>query len=235
MLLNVEKISRKKVSALVAEQIENMIEDGTFQPGEKLPSIRELCELLDVGRSAVRDAFLTLNGKGAVYVKQGEGAFICEFDSAKLFNQTALHAATKNIRELFQVRKILETGTAEAAAIHRSEEDIKTIENILAGPLDGWESDYQFHIAMTKATGNKILIQLMEFISATMKQAMKDFHAQIRENEKTVNFIMKQHLLLFEAIKAGNAAQAKQAMITHLNYVEDLLQDGFLEETSALE
>ncbi len=235
MQVNIEKISKKKVSALVAEQIENMIEDGTFQPGEKLPSIRELCELLDVGRSAVRDALLTLNGKGAVYMKQGEGAFICEFDSAKLFNQTALHAATKNIRELFQVRKILETGTAEAAALHRSEEDIRVLEGILNDPLDGWESDYHFHITITKATGNMILIQLMEYISATMKQAMKDFHCQIRENKETVERIMKQHLYLFEAIKAGDAGKAKRAMINHLDLVEELLQEGFLGETSTME
>ena len=47
----VEKISTKKVSESVTEEIEKLIEMGTFQAGEKLPSVRELCELFGVGRN----------------------------------------------------------------------------------------------------------------------------------------------------------------------------------------
>ena len=126
----VEKISTKKVSESVTEEIEKLIERGTFQAGEKLPSVRELCELFGVGRSAVRDAITTLSGKGIVTVKQGEGTYICEFDSSKLFNHPLLLPSSKDITELFQVRKIVETGIAEASAIHRSEEDLLKMEEV---------------------------------------------------------------------------------------------------------
>ncbi|WP_054636052.1 FadR/GntR family transcriptional regulator [Thalassobacillus sp. C254] len=218
--MNIEKISKKKVSAIVVEQIEDMITSGKLQPGEKLPSNRELCELFDVGRSAVRDAINTLAGKGAVYVKQGEGTFICEFDSTKVFKQTALIASSKNIRELFQVRKILETGIAETAAQHRSPEDIKEIETLMDSPLDGWEADFKFHLTIAKATKNQIIIQLLEFISATTKQAMKDFHDYIQQDPENLRIILDQHLTILEAIKTGDSKQAKEAMKEHLNYVE---------------
>ncbi|MEL3973203.1 GntR family transcriptional regulator [Rossellomorea oryzaecorticis] len=65
------KISTKKVSDFVEEQIEGMIQSGMFKAGEKLPSVRELCEMYEVGRSAVRDAMTTLKGKGILQVKQG--------------------------------------------------------------------------------------------------------------------------------------------------------------------
>lgn len=61
--VNIEKIAKKKVSALVAEQIETMIKDGTFRPGEKLPSIRKLCELLMFEGRQCGDALLTLMAK----------------------------------------------------------------------------------------------------------------------------------------------------------------------------
>ncbi|WP_091271535.1 FadR/GntR family transcriptional regulator [Alteribacillus persepolensis] len=224
----IEKIVTKKVSVLVAEQIEEMIKNQTLKPGDKLPSIRELCEQLDVGRSAVRDALLTLNGKGAVHMKQGEGAFICEFDSKNLFNQTAISAEKRHMKELFQVRKILETGAAAAAAKDCTGEDIQALEILLTDSLREWGADYKFHLKIAKMTGNPILVQLMEFISATMTQAMKDFHVQISENGEELHRIMEQHVRIFEAIQAADPNQAKRAMMEHLHHVEKLL----LEKTS---
>ncbi len=180
--MNIEKIPRKKVSELVVEQIEKMIESGMFKAGEKLPSMRELCEMFDVGRSAIRDAIITLNGKGTVYVKQGEGTFICEFDSSRIFNQSTLFPNKKNIQELFQTRKIIEAGIAEAAALNRSKEDLQMMKDTLFKQEDGWESDYHFHMAIANAAGNDILVQLMEFISTTTKKTMNEFHKQIQQN-----------------------------------------------------
>lgn len=96
--VNVGKIFIKKVSETVEQEIEKMIESGKFQSGEKLPSVRELCDLFGVGRSAVRDAITTLKGKGTVYVKQGEGTYICEFDSTKLFTNHMLIPARRHKR-----------------------------------------------------------------------------------------------------------------------------------------
>lgn len=70
--MDVKKISTRKISEIAAEQIEDMIAKGSFKPGDKLPSVRELCELFGVGRSAVRDALTSLQGKGIVQVKQGK-------------------------------------------------------------------------------------------------------------------------------------------------------------------
>lgn len=231
--VNVEKISTKKISDSVAEQIEKMIESEMFKAGEKLPSVRELCELFDVGRSAVRDAITTLKGRGMVKVKHGEGTFVCEFDSTKWFPHHLLRPDSKDISELFQVRKILETGIVKMAALNRSDEDLQTMkENV--SKQDGWESDYQFHMAIVKASGNQIMIQLMQFISAATKKAMMNFHQYIQQNEHTVKTIVKQHDHIYESIKTRNAEKANEAMIEHLNYVEELLQVSILGQPSRI-
>jgi GntR family transcriptional regulator, transcriptional repressor for pyruvate dehydrogenase complex len=231
--VNVRKISTKKVSDSVVEQIEEMIESGTFQAGEKLPSVRELCDLFDVGRSAVRDAITTLKGKGTVYVKQGEGTFICEFDSTKLFTNHLLLPSSRDVSKLFQVRKILEAGIAEMAALNRSEGDLQLMEeSISTQSVNGWEADYHFHMAIAKATGNQILIQLMQFISTTTKKVMIDFHKYIQNNESAVKMIVEQHDQIYESIKLGKPKKANETMIGHLNFVEDLLQSSVLQPSS---
>ena len=139
--MNVEKIRNKKVSDRVVEQIELMIESGEFTIGEKLPSVRELCELFGVGRSAVRDAITTLKGKGTVEVKHGEGTYICGFDSSSLFKSQVLLPSIKDVHELFQVRKMLETGMAEIASINRSEEMVSEMEVLVSNQVEtGWGS-----------------------------------------------------------------------------------------------
>jgi GntR family transcriptional regulator, transcriptional repressor for pyruvate dehydrogenase complex len=223
--VKVEKISTKKVSESVTEQIEKLIEVGTFLPGEKLPSVRELCDMFGVGRSAVRDAITTLKGKGAVTVKQGEGTYICKFDSGKLFNNHLLLPSSKDISQLFQVRKLLEPGIAEIAADNRSERDLKMMEDLLYGNgANSWEADYNFHLAIAKAAGNEILIQLLEFISASMKKTMIGFHQYIEKDRNVFEEITRQHSQIFQMIHKKESAKAKQKMKEHLDYVEDLLK-----------
>lgn len=226
----VEKIPKVKASALVVKQIEKMIEEGTFTAGDKLPSVRELCELFDVGRSTIRDAIITLNGKGIVYVKQGEGTFVNEFDSSRFFNHPLLSPNEKNIRELFQVRKILEAGIAKEAALNATKKDLVRIDSSLLGEGDEWENDYNFHMEIAKSSKNPILVQFMEFISGILKKTMMEFHKQIHDDQSTVQMIDTQHRIVYEAIKAGLPDEAYRAMFNHLTSVEKLLKEHILEE-----
>ncbi len=226
----VEKISKKKASTVVVEQIEKMIEEGYFKAGDKLPSVRELCDLFDVGRSTIRDALITLNGKGTVYVKQGEGTYVCDFDSAPLFHKSVLMPNEKNIQELFQVRRILEAGIAKEAALFRSQADLSKLKAALLGEKEEWELDYDFHMAIAHATKNDVIVQFMEFIADTLKRTMIDFHEQIKRDDRIVKLIEAQHHKIYEAIRDGVPFNAYEAMVTHLLYVEKLLHQYFPEE-----
>lgn len=229
--MNVEKIPNKKVSDHVVEQIEKMIELGDFTIGEKLPSVRELCELFGVGRSAVRDAITTLKGKGTVEVKHGEGTYIRGFDSSSLFKSQVLLPSLKDIRELFQVRKMLETGMAEMASLNRTDEMILAMEEILSNQSEtGWEADYSFHMAIAKSSGNEVLLQLVGFISSAMKKVMIEFYRHIEKDKELVKKIDKQHDCILKAIKDQNPKIAHQEMMDHLAFVEALLQSSVLEK-----
>ncbi|MCM3092263.1 MULTISPECIES: FadR/GntR family transcriptional regulator [unclassified Cytobacillus] len=229
--MNVKKISTRKISEIAAEQIEDMIVKGSFSPGDKLPSVRELCELFGVGRSAVRDALTSLQGKGIVQVKQGEGTYITRFDSSKLFNNPHLHPDIKDIQELFQARKMVETGLAEMAASNRSEEDLEMMKRLISDEaIHGWEEDYQFHMVIARAAGNNILIQFVQFISETLKKSMIDFHHYLETRSDMARKIEEQHLEIYLSIKNKQPNQAHKNMVDHLELVEKLLQMSILQE-----
>ncbi|KON87675.1 hypothetical protein AF332_13100 [Sporosarcina globispora] len=229
--MNVKKISTRKISEIAAEHIEEMISKGSFKPGEKLPSVRELCELFGVGRSAVRDALTSLQAKGIVQVKQGEGTYISRFDPSKLFNSPHMHPGIKDIQELFQARKMVETGLAEMAAENRSEEDLAKMNRLISdAAIHGWEEDYQFHMAIAHAAGNDILIQFVQFISETLKKSMIDFHHYLQTREDIAKKIEEQHLEIYLSIKNKQPKLAHKTMIEHLDLVKKHLQMSILQE-----
>lgn len=228
-MFQVEKISGKKVSDIVVEQIEEWIRSGNVQPGEKLPSVREMCEMFDVGRSAVRDALTTLKGRGLVNVKHGEGTFVCHFDTAQLFPDILL-IQKSDISKLYQVRKILEAGIAEMAALNATEKQLNIMEKELdelinAKTLKGWEADYRFHQAIAEASGNEILVDLMDTVSTTTKKGIMACHRIILSDEKLSKDVAAQHIAIYESMKAKDPVKAREEMYNHLTYVEELLNN----------
>lgn len=215
------------MSEQVVEQIEQWIRDGLVEPGGKLPSVRELCKLFDVGRSAVRDAMTTLKGKGLVDVRQGEGAFVCHFDSTALFQGMLLNEE-KDIRELFHVRKILEAGIAETAARERTADDLSSmkqaVDALRTESAAGWEADYRFHLAMARATQNDILVQLTETIASTTKKAMIDFHRILFSDSELTQTVFEQHFSIYRAVRNQLPNEAREHLLTHLTLTEQLLQ-----------
>lgn len=224
-MLQAEKISGKKVSEIVVEQIEGWIRSGKVEPKEKLPSVRELCDMFDVGRSAVRDALTTLKGKGLVDVRHGEGTFVCHTDH--LLPDVLLYTKS-DINELYQVRKILEVGIVEMAAAYASSSQLDRMKQALdelakAETLKGWEADYQFHHTIAETCGNDILTELMKAVSTTIKKGMMDCHRIILSDKKLSSDVFVQHVAIYNAIKAKDPVKAREAMLYHLTYVEELL------------
>lgn len=233
-MLQADKISNQKISDIIAERIEDWIRTGKVNPGDKLPSVRELCEMFDVGRSAVRDALTTLKGKGLVEVRRGEGTFVCHLNTAQLLPDVLL-IGKDDIHKLYQVRKILEAGIVELAAanatnehlekMHQALEDLKT-----ASTLKAWEADYRFHEEIVKASSNDILVELMDMVSTTTKQAIMECHRVILSDPSLAMEIINQHCDIYEAIKSRDGNGAREAMYKHLNYVESLLDSYFSDQ-----
>lgn len=65
---------------LIVETIKNSIQHGTFQPGDKLPTLKQMEEIYDVSRIVIREAIKVLEGQGVLYSQQGSGIYVLKVD-----------------------------------------------------------------------------------------------------------------------------------------------------------
>lgn len=129
-----------------------MIKNGTLKPGDKLLPVHQLAEQFQVGRSAVREALSALRAMGLIEMKQGEGTYVKNFDSSALTKplNNMLLMKKEDILDLLEVRKVLEVGAVRAAAVKRTEDNLKNMKH--------WLDE------MEKAWGMKGLVKKRTFI-----------------------------------------------------------------------
>ncbi|TMV46873.1 FadR family transcriptional regulator [Paenibacillus mesophilus] len=210
------------LTEVVKERIKKYIIDNQLPPGAKLPTEKQLTEMLLVSRTVVRMALQSLQILGILRIRAGGGIFV---DSPKL-NPVLDHISVQWMRsreklaELLATRKILELGAIEMAVQHRDLE--------LIGQLDLWndrmeqairqgkipiEEDFEFHRALFKATGNQTYVELNEVIGDFFRRLRELFFDDIEKTYVSLN----EHKQITEKIKKGDAEEAKAIMRRHLD------------------
>ncbi|WP_327077831.1 FadR/GntR family transcriptional regulator [Peribacillus frigoritolerans] len=228
-----KKIKPKKIYEEVSDELYEMIRSGSLKPGEQLDSIQQLAENFQVGRPAIREALSALSSMGLIEIKQGEGTFVKTFDPAIMNHplSAALLMDQDNIKHLLEVRKILESGTAEVAAKKRTEENLSELKDMLFNMekvSDDEElsdkADISFHVAVANASQNELLITLMNHVSELMTEKMRDIRrAALYSEEMTLKQLYQQHVRIYDAIAAQDEDGARSAMLFHLQSVEESL------------
>ncbi|MGM0903666.1 MAG: FadR/GntR family transcriptional regulator [Bacillota bacterium] len=227
-----KRVRAKKVYEQVADSLIELIKTGELKPGDKLDSVEKLAKSFEVGSSTIREALSGLRTMGLVEMKHGEGTYVNSFDPSKfqLPVTSAFLMKLEDVKELYEVRKILEMGTAAQAACVREEEDLLAIEKalIVMEHADGNEelastADLDFHVAIANATHNKLLMNLMSSVSALTSETIQETRKVLLYSENQVEDLQIEHRRIFEAIKMKQPEQARQAMLEHLQNVQDRL------------
>ena len=228
-----KKIKAKKIYEEVAETLHEMIRTGTLQPGDRLASVQQLSENFQVSRSAVREALSALKAMGLVDIKQGEGTFIKSFDAHQMVFplSTAILMNKEDISNLLEVRKIIEIGTVASAARNRTTEDLTKMQEILEEmrlpPKNeelGEKVDFEFHTAISKASHNPLLSIFLDQVSELMFETMKETRRiWLYSMQTTREKLFHEHMKIYEAIADQDEVRAKQAMLFHLENVENIL------------
>jgi GntR family transcriptional repressor for pyruvate dehydrogenase complex len=222
-----EAIHRDKVYEGVAKQIERLILKK-LQPGDKLPSERELAELLRVSRSSIRDAIRSLELMGMVEPRQGAGTIVREISSESLVNPlaNALKRKEELIGELLDFRLMLEPQLAARAATRVSPEEISELEEILdrqEEKLRGGEStiaeDSEFHYSIAMASGNSVVLKVLD----TLMDLLRDSRERSLQVEGRQQKSLAGHRRILAAIKRHDSDGAKAAMRRHIEDVEEIV------------
>ncbi|WP_431028055.1 FadR/GntR family transcriptional regulator [Lysinibacillus sp. LZ02] len=230
-----KKIKTKKIYEEITDMLLHSIRSGELKPGDRLDSVEQLAEQLQVSRPAVREALSALKAMGLIEIKQGSGTFVKETPKQEIVFPYAPQLTKQDIEHLLEVRKILEVGTAGYAAKNRNEEDIATLEVILEQMKHahgneelGEKTDFQFHSAIAKASQNPMLFNLLNQVSETMIETMREtrriwLYSKIATSEQ----LFEEHMNIYLAIKEGNELLAEQCMDLHLENVRATLMQYF--------
>ncbi len=222
-----ETVRRNKVYEDVARQIERLILKK-LRPGDKLPSERELAELLSVSRSSIRDAIRSLELAGMVEPRQGAGTIVREITANSVANPlaNALKRKDELMSELLDFRKMIEPPLAARAATHASPEEIAEMEDILARQgakvRDGASTiaeDSEFHYAVAMASGNSVVLKVLDILM----DLLRDTRERSLQVEGRQQKSLAGHHKILAAIKRHDAEAAKAAMRRHIEDVEEIV------------
>jgi GntR family transcriptional repressor for pyruvate dehydrogenase complex len=222
-----ESVRRNKVYEDVARQIERLILKK-LKPGDKLPSERELAEMLSVSRSSIRDAIRSLELVGMVEPRQGAGTIVKEVTADVVVNPltNALKRKEELVGELLDFRRMLEPPLAARAATHASTEDTAEMDEILErqqAKLRLGEStipeDSEFHYAIALASGNTVVLKVLDIIM----DMLRDSRERSLQVEGRPQKSLAGHRRILAAIKRHDAEAAKDAMRRHIEDVEEIV------------
>ena len=222
-----ETVRRDRVYEGVARQIERLILKR-LQPGDKLPSERELAETLRVSRSSIRDAIRSLELMGMVEPRQGAGTIVREISSESLVNPLANAIKRKEelIGELLDFRKMLDPQLAARAATRVSPNQISEMEQILERQeqklRDGESAiveDSEFHYAIALASGNSVVLKVLD----TLMDLLRDSRERSLQVEGRPQKSLAAHHRILAALKRHDGEAAKVAMRRHIENVEKIV------------
>lgn len=207
-------------------QIRDAILKGTIAPGERLPSERELCEVLGVSRTTVREAMRTLESTGLVEVRLGAhgGAFAKAPDPATLGTalSTLLQFRQASMEELNEFRVLFEPSNASFAALRADEHDLEALSSLAARAKalspkgDTWreieELDLEMHELVAGASHNQVCTAIMSGIHETLKRNL----TELAPMSSYAASVRKDIIEMVALIEARDADGAEAHMRRHL-------------------
>lgn len=228
------KISNTKIYEQVADIILESIKSGEYKVGDRLPSIQQLAQIYGVSVASIREALNALRTIGVIELKQGYGTFIKQVKPT-FFELGDKFTSIEQIKELLELREIVESATVEKAALNRNDSDLAQLKQSLddmgkavTDGTSGEKADLQFHLAIAKAAKNTLLVELLNNISGLIQDSMEETRKIfIYSAQKTMHRLHEEHVCIYNAIKSQDSSEAVMAMEAHLTEVRDTILTNF--------
>ena len=222
------QIRRERLADQVADKIMQMIRNGDFKPGDKLPSEPELMKIFNVGRSSIREAIGALSLIGLVTVRPGQGTHVAgqSLNSEDKPIGLMLTAGPDKVREFVEARLELEKIIARLAAERATDQEIEALKAIharLKPPLKNRaatiEADLEFHGTIARASHNSLLVRIL----SELRLPMRNWIEQKADFKLIYGKVYEQHAAIMDAIEARDGSKAQAAMQAHLESIGEKL------------
>jgi DNA-binding GntR family transcriptional regulator len=189
---------------------------GELLPGTQM-SPPELAGRYGVSRTPVRDALNTLAQEGLVEVVPRRGYFVSRI-------------TVRDVEEIFELRLILETASAELATARISSEGIDHLAQLssryVAGDIESYKAylgeNRQFHLAVAEAAGNRLLLEALQRVFDQMQR----FLILRLDLSDDADNMLAEHYLLLDAFRKRDAGRGRQAMRIAIEHARDAVLES---------
>lgn len=208
----------KTSKILIYKKMRRSIIMGHRESAERL-NVEAIAQEYNTSTMPVRDALQMLSHEGLVVIKPRSGYFVTTI-------------TLKKLRDLLDVRRILELSAIERAALRISPEQIHELETVHAGYTGDDDESYdrytdenrRFHYLLAKASGNNELADLV----AKLHDQLARFMVMRRAGKTMENT----HKRIIEALNAHDAETARQALLDDIDRAHEAILDNIMEEDS---
>lgn len=218
-------VSRVPVVQQVVDSMKEYIAEGQMEVGQKLPTEKEWCEKLGVGRGTVREAFRTLEAKGLVEIKPGRGAFLSGLKEME--QQDIVDWFVKNevaVKDFIDVRSAIEPLCVRLVCEKGEDAELDQIEkahhyfiravgeNSIA---DMAKYDERFHRQIVEASRNSMLLM----INKKIDERIKDFRYRTFQVPQNAQNAIKAHQNIVNALKERDGEVGELYAKRHIHLI----------------
>jgi GntR family transcriptional repressor for pyruvate dehydrogenase complex len=224
------KIQTVKVQRLylqVADQLRELIRQGTPAPGERLPSERDLAEKFGVARPTIREAMIALEIAGLVQIRSGSGVYVLDPAERPLSSPPDTGPGPF---EILEARLLLESEACALAAERLSNKQLRELKRLLKAMEKEnlqqnvtEEADQAFHCLIAESTGNSAITGTIEWLWKLRNDSEISTHFHQRLRSEGSRPIIDDHRKILAALEARDPSAARAAMRDHLQRVIDTL------------
>lgn len=218
------KIVRAKLSEQIADRLEDIILGEELEDNEKLPPEQTLAENFNVSKNVVRESLNILKERGLVETRNGSGNYVTRPKADNLSDVIGRMVVLNNIdyEQIYDTRMILETSACHRAAKRITSKELAKLERIQKRLEDKSlsvqkrrEVDLDFHIVIAKASGNNLLVVLIQ----AMRNNFLDFMFLQKDIEEwdSIDESIQFHHRILAALREHDAGGAEKAMYDHLH------------------
>jgi DNA-binding FadR family transcriptional regulator len=212
----------------LADTIRTGILDGTYGAGARLPTEPELSARFAVSRSTVREALRLLSSERLIRTTRGVtgGSFVAPPDPETLspvlemgFSRLAT-AGAGSVRDLLEVRALLEVPAAGLAAGRRTRRDLTAMEAAMLDPAEPdlsvlFAANREFHVLLLRAARNPLL----EALTRPVFSVLRERFLRERASPRFWIRVDRDHRAVLDRVRAGDAEGAEEAQRAHLRHL----------------
>ena len=219
---NIKMVDTSSLVDRVEQNLVRLLQERKLRAGDSIPTELELTEALGVSRTVVREALLRLRVMGLVESKKKRGAVITNPDVFGILSRSLNpHILSEDtLRDMFEIRLVLEIGMADLLYHHKKPEDIIALREIVKGepPVSQFflfhiEHEIRFHGKLYEITGNetmrkfqKLLLPIFDYVHHSGMLKKLDYQQP---------FVS--HSDLIDILERGGPADFREGMRQHLS------------------